>query len=68
MLETTQPIGADVLDEFLMLVEEIGDGLKFGTEMQAVPLELQVGETELRTIVPGHDFSCCLRFLSAYSM
>jgi hypothetical protein len=47
-------IGADVFEEFLMLVEEIGDGLEFGIELHALPLELQVDETELSLIVAGH--------------
>ena len=53
MLETAQEIGAYVLDEFSVLVEEIGDGLEFGIELDALLLELQVGETELCLIGTG---------------
>lgn len=42
-----------MLDEFLMLVEEIGDGLELGIELDALPLKFQVGETELSLIGTG---------------
>jgi hypothetical protein len=53
-LETAYKIGTNVLDEFLVLVEKISDGLEFGIEPDALLLELQVDETELGLIVTGH--------------
>ena len=40
--------------ELLVLVHEIGDGLKFGIELVTLLLEFQVGKTELGLIVTSH--------------
>ena len=42
-----QEIGAYMGDELVVLVQEIGDGLEFGIELDTLLLEFQVSKTEL---------------------